>query len=344
LDVAQSLRFSQPRDHELLHHLFQLAYHHHPDIAANVASVLFAEGAVTEQENEYAIWLTSDSLPTPQRALENADYDALVFPTDFDRDMAFSLDKLDQALILADVFVLKNSIPVPKDAPVLDPETSTVTLARSFLWTSRLLAVAIPELSVVADATAPLKLLLTETRPRIIVSKSLGSGFSLTELAYLAARHTALLLPGFAIRDHSADPRMLGSALYVLSAIVNGGNRGLKTLGEYEQKLGKRLFAQLEKSEALLAEASRLVGSNRLSQSECEDRAFHWLRAVDQIRLRVALLACGSPAVAMRLNRDYPLDGSLTAEEQLDTLAAFAGSPEHCELRSRLGIAQRYDT
>jgi tetratricopeptide (TPR) repeat protein len=343
LDVVQNLRGADPRNVDLLHQLFRLSCHEHPDVAANVSSVLCAEGAATPEEAEYAQVLVSDSLPTPQRALENADYDSLVFPTDFDREMALALDQLDQALISADVFILKNAVQLPKETPILDPETSTVTLARSFLWTSRLLSVAIPELAILADATTPLKLVLEENRPRIIVSKSLASGFSLPELAYLAARHATLLLPGFAIRDHSPDHRMLGSALYVLSAITNGSSRGLKALGEYEQKLGKRLTNQLDKNQKLAAEVGRLVGDASASLTDCESRAWHWLRAVDQIRLRVALLACGNPVTALKLNREFPLDGPWSAEEQLDLIAAFAGSPEHCELRSRLGIAQRID-
>jgi tetratricopeptide (TPR) repeat protein len=342
LDLAQSLRATGPRNAELLHHLFQLARPSHPDIAANVASVLFAEGAASLDEAEFAKALHTDSLPVPQRALENADYEALIYPADFDREMAISLDQLDQTLILADAFAAKTSVTIPKDATVLDPETSTVTLARSFLWTSRFLAVAIPELAVASDTPTVLRLVLREERPCMIVSKALGSGFNLPELAYLAARHATLLLPGFAIRDHSADPRMLGSALYVLSAVVNGSSRELKALGEYEQKLGKRLSAQLEKNALLMAEAVRVVGRGTASLAECESRAYHFLRAVDHVRLRVALLACGNPAIALKLNRDFPLDGPYTAEEQLDLLAAYAGSPEHCELRSRLGIARAY--
>jgi hypothetical protein len=183
---------------------------------------------------------------------------------------------------------------------------------------------------------------LEEKRPRIIVSKALASGFSLPELAYLAARHSALLLPGLAIRDHSSDHRMLGSALYVLGTIVSGNSRILKSLGEYEQKLGKRLSSQIEKNPRLSSEVTRLVGNANASPTECEARAWHWLRAVDQIRLRVALLACGNPVTALKLNREYPLDGPYSSEEQLDIIAAFAGSPEHCELRSRLGIAQQH--
>lgn len=338
LDVVQNLRVADPRNLQQLHFLFNLSQSEHLDVAANVASVLSAEGAANERESEFALWLTADSLPTPQRGLENADYDSLLFPADFDRDLTLTLDKLDPALIAADVFGLKSAAQLPKDTPIFDPETSTVTLARSFLWASRLLSVQIPELAMVSDAALPLKLIPQEHRPRIVVDKSLASGLGLPELAFLAARHSALLLPGFTIRDHSADPRMLGSALFVLAAIANSGSRGLKTLGEYEQKVGKRLLSQLDKNDTLMADLQRFFGGVEPTQGQCEDRAFYWLRGVDQIRLRVALLACGCPATALKLNREFSLDGPFTPEEQLDLLAAFAGSPEHCELRSRLGM------
>ncbi|HEY5955218.1 MAG TPA: hypothetical protein VIV60_01645, partial [Polyangiaceae bacterium] len=68
----------------------------------------------------------------------------------------------------------------------------------------------------------------------------------------------------------------------------------------------------------------------------CEQRAANWLYAVDHLRLRTALLACGTPSIALAQNRKFPLESLWSDELQLDLLAAFAGNRAHVELRTRL--------
>jgi hypothetical protein len=127
--------------------------------------------------------------------------------------------------------------------------------------------------------------------------------------------------------------------LFALGAVSDGRKHGVKSLADSEQKLGKRLLVQLDADPSLDIEVDRVVGTDTPSIEECEQRAADWLRAVDQIRLRAALLACGTPSIALALNQRFPLESLWDVDSQLDLLAAFAGSPEHCELRSRLEIA-----
>ncbi len=338
LELLQRVRVALPHQVPLLHRLVQLSAKEHPDVATNVASVLTTLGEASEAEVELANTLSSDTLPTPARALEHADYDSFLFPPELDREMTMGLARLEKALMAALAFDKKNPNAVPKDAPVIDPETSTITLARSFLWTSRLLSVKTPELVLLPDPPELFRF-LAQPEPRLLVSRSLGSGFSLPELVYLVARHSALQLPGFLSREHCPDPRALGSLLYALGVVSDGRKHGVKSLADSEQKLGKRLLSQLEADPSLDLDVDRVVGAETPNIEDCEQRAADWLRAVDQVRLRAALLACGTPAIALTLNQKYPLESLWGEEDQLDLLAAFAGSPEHCELRSRLEIA-----
>jgi len=338
LESLQRVRAAMPNDADLLHKLVSLAVTEHPDVAANCASVLVALNAASAAETELAGALSHDTLPTPARALEYADYETLLFPPDLDREMTMGLARLEKALFAAGAFERKDAYVVPKDAAVVDPEVSTITLARSFLWTSRLLSVKAPELLLLAEPPALFQF-AAQPEPQLLVSRSLGSGFSLPELVFLAARHAALELPGFICREHCSDPRALGGLLYALGVVSDGRKHGVKSLADSEQKLGKRLLSQLESDPSLDIEVDRVVGTETPGLDECEQRAASWLRAVDQVRLRAALLACGTPAIALSLNQRFPLESLWTVEHQLNQLAAFAGSPEHCELRSRLEIA-----
>lgn len=339
LELLQRLRAAQPRNLELLHRVVQLGQVEHPDVATNLSSVLLALGEATDAEVELAKVLSTDTLPTPSRPLDHADYEALLFPAELDREMTLGLSRLEQTLISAGAFERKETLSIPKDAPVIDPETSTITFARSFLWISRLLSTKAPELVLMADAPTLFRF-VPQAEPRLLVSRSLGSGFTLPELVFLVGRQAAIQLPGLLSRGFVDDPRSFGALLYALGVVSDHRKHGIKSLADSEQKLGKRLLAQLENDPSLDADVDRIVGTETPSLEECERRAAQWMRSVDQVRLRAALLACGTPSIAVALNRRYPLESVLSEEEQLDQLAAFAGSPEHCELRSRLEIAK----
>lgn len=338
LELLQRLRNAQPRNLALVRRVEALAREEHPDVAINLASVLVALGEASEPEAELAKVLSGEALPTPSRALDHADFETLLFPLELDREMLLGLARLEKVFMSAGAFEQKTALSLPKDAPVIDPETSTITVARSCLWTSRLLSVKAPELILVPDPPSLFRY-LPEPQPRLVVSRALGTGFALPELVYLTSRQVALQLPGMLTREFIADPRVFGSLLYALAVVADHRKHGVKALPDSEQKLGKRLLTQLESDPSLDVEVDRVLGTEQPSPENCERRAAQWLKAVDQVRLRAALLACGTPSTAMMLNQRFPLESLLTEDEQFDQLAAFAGSPEHCELRSRLEIA-----
>jgi tetratricopeptide (TPR) repeat protein len=338
LELLQRIRTGQPQYAALLHRLVELTHEEHTDVAINIASVLTTLGQATDSEQDLARQLSTDTLPTPSRSLDAADYESLLYPNSLDRDMTAGLARLERALYSALAFEKSKTIAVPKDAPIIDPETSTITLARSMLWTSRLLSVKAPELILLSD-TPTLFRFVPQPQPRLLASRSLGSGFSLPELVYLVSRQSALELPGMIAREYCDAPHSLASLFFTLAVVADRGKQGIKSLADPEQKLGKRLLAQLEADPSLEEEIERVIGTESLSMPVCEQRATDWLKAVDHLRLRAALLACGTPSIAIELNRRYPLESLWTDSEQLDLLAAYAGSPEHCELRSRLAIA-----
>ncbi|HMA92554.1 MAG TPA: tetratricopeptide repeat protein, partial [Polyangiaceae bacterium] len=281
LELLQRLRAAQPRNLELLHQVVNLAQVEHPDVATNLSSVILALGAATEQEVELAKVLSTDTLPTPSRPLEHADYESLLFPPDLDREMTLGLSRLEKTLISAGAFERKDAPSVPKDAAVVDPETSTITFARSFLWTSRLLSTQAPELVLLADAPTLFRF-VPQQPPRLLVSRSLGSGFTLPELVFLVGRQAAIQLPGLLARGFFDDPRSFGALLYALGVVSDQRKHGIKALADSEQKLGKRLLAQLESDPSLDADVDRVVGTETPSLEDCERRATQWMRSVDQ--------------------------------------------------------------
>ncbi|HEY5956180.1 MAG TPA: tetratricopeptide repeat protein, partial [Polyangiaceae bacterium] len=213
LELLQQLRTAQPRHVALLHTVVELSRARQPDVAANVSSLLSALESATEGEKELSSALPVDNLPTPSRSLEQKDYESLLVPAELDSEMTLGFARLERALFAVGAFDRRTEWAVPKDAPVIDPETSTATLARVFLWTSRLLSVKAPGLVVLADAPTLFRY-APEQEARLFVSRSLGSGFSLQELVYLVARQAVLQLPGMIVREHYPEAKSLGGLLY----------------------------------------------------------------------------------------------------------------------------------
>jgi tetratricopeptide (TPR) repeat protein len=333
LIVVQHARFIEPRDPTLLRTLLE-----HPqasrDLVANASAVLVAIDRAEERECELAQWLDNDGLPTPLRALTAADFEQTLYPVELNPTLTTLLERLLPVLMAASA--LPNQL--PRDVPSIDPNTSTATLARCFLWASRFLGTSVPELFVVPDAPVPIAL-RAGIRPRFIVLRELMSGCSLPELAFVAARDMASLHSGFAVRGDDPSPEALASLFHVLQVATEQGSRGMRSLGDAEQRLGRRILAQMELSPDLESEMARYRTITGHTMEEHLVDATTWMMAVDCVRLRAALVACGDPTVAARMTEQYPLGSPLSAEQQRDVILSFATCEQYLALRSALGIA-----
>ncbi len=305
--------------------------------AANVASVRVSCGDCPPALTERAAALELSGLPLASRVLGAPDYTGRLYPASLNRELTEALGALEPVLVASGAVPAPPKGTVPKDATILDPATSTATLARSMAWTARFLGIEVPQLVVVPEHEFPLALVPGKS-PQLLLTRALGSGLSLTELGFLGAQQLVLLRPSFVLRSDLGVAPPLSSVLEVLLILAREGEDAVKKLPAEQKKLGKRLDVQLEMEPELKPRLSELDAALK-GEADLGACAQLWLESIDRTRLRVALLACADPSHAIALCRKWPMVSPLSLEQQLDELAQYACSPAYAELRRELGLA-----
>ncbi len=307
------------------------------DTAALASAVLVClQSARPEDEVRLAL-LVTDALPLAGRTLVDKDFDDALLANREDRALLEVLGRLTKASLAGGLAFDAGFDEHPKEAAILDPESSTVTLGRSLAWACKFLGVDVPEL--VVHPELPTHMLLTlNGRERLLISKQLGSGLSLAQLAFLGARHLSMLRPEFKWRAALDSPQRLGAVIDYCARFCREGPEFTRNLEDSERKGAKRFWAQVETEPTLVEQVGHLFTSVDLDRPGCEDLARQILAMADRVLIRSGLLACANPAAAWQLSQQYPLQSLVPVEEQLDEIAQFATSRRHMMLRRSIGL------
>jgi hypothetical protein len=216
-----------------------------------------------------------------------------------------------------------------------DPEKSTAMLARSLLWSSKLLGLETPALYVLDEVNG---MVSTANAARTsVVSRSLASGLALGELSFLWARHLTFQRDSHRLLTFFPTAPDLTNLLVAAKAVGAPHTRSIDFLETGPKEIAKGLRRLID--EGSLEKLSQRVRT--LSPDGLSDRAIGWARNVELIAGRVGLLACGDVAIATNLVTRFPLPGFVSPKEQLDDLLGYAISAEYGELRIRLGAQIR---
>jgi hypothetical protein len=332
-----ALRF-EPRDAETyraLNMLFEKLGR--PDGCWHVACVLDAAGMADVNESMLAGLHRPDGLLAAKGVLGEEDWRRrLLYP---ERDGV--LDALFFALggaaveVGAETARRKRRLPA-LDTPAEDPAKSTTTLARTLVWSSRLLGIPTPALHVVDGVAGDIAAAPT-VAAAALASKSLGSGLSLPELAFLWARRLVMFRPEHRIAaflPNAAELEDFVRAAYVLGA---GSDRAFKRL-EGDQKLfGRGLKRHLRGIDrGPLEAAAKAIAKESIPASVSAFRS-----SIELAAGRAGLLATGDLSLALRMTERFPQHGAVTREGQSADLFTYSVSDEYAALRERLGVALR---
>ena len=227
---------------------------------------------------------------------------------------------------------MRRELPLPADARQ-DPETSTTTLAKTLYWTSRLLSVQIAELYVLPEFSEILGLVPGSEHPVVACERSLGSGFSLPELACLWARELSFARAEQAALCYFPDAAQLAQLL--LAALAVGGAIRMRAIdGD-----AKRLSSLLKREVRGAALGDLRAAAQAFPVVEVDVRARAFIRAAEHVASRVALVACGDLELTLELERRFPRRGLSQLEERRADLLNFTISSEFGQIRAALGIA-----
>jgi hypothetical protein len=307
------------------------------DTAALASAVLICLKSGRPEDEVRLAKLVTDGLPLARRTLSDLDFEATLIANPDNVFLFRTLGRLTKVAVAAGLATNSRYEELPKDATVLDPESSTVTLGRSLAWAAKFVGVSTPELVVLSDLPTHMELTVNGAN-RLLISKQLGSGLSLAQLAFLGARHLSMLRPEFKWRSALDTPERLAAVIGHCARLLREGPDFFRSVGDAERKGAKRFVSQLEADPSLYEQVTQAFGALEVEQHLWDSIARSILVATDRVLLRDGLLACANPEAAWQLTQQYPLASLLSVDEQLDEIARFATSRDHLALRRSLGL------
>lgn len=306
------------------------------ELAFSAACVLEHLGEADMDEQLLADQFRPEGALRPSRPLAAAAWETTIAPP-LGRAAMAVMEAIDSAAIAAKQDELRkaSALPALDEASRVDLATSTLSAARAFSFASKLFDVEVPALAILADVPGGIAALPAE-RPTTVIGKSVLSGKSLPELAFLMARHLAYHRPGARVALFYPDVHELSALFSAAIAIADPESAPSTRDAALAMKLQSALAARLDDAsrDALVA-AVRALGREPARQD-----AIAWLRRLELTATRAGLLAAGDLGVAARLVATDPAPvGDLPADAKIDDLCAFVVSAAHAALRREIGVA-----
>ena len=313
------------------------------DTASLASSIVVCLHEARPQDEERTARLSNDGLPLVSRILTDADLEENLLGAVTNVVQLRALSGVTRAAMAAGLTKESNKWTVPKEATILDPTASTTTLARSLAWAAHFVNVNTPLLVVLPEVSGPMELSIGDEK-RLLISRQLGSGFSLAQLAFLGAKQLSYLRPELLWRVVFDSAERAANVLGFCVRYAQKGEELHKWVNDELRKPAKRFVAYLDNDELLAQQVVSAFADFDPEPSVWPLQAEQWLIAVDRAALRIGLLACASPPAAWPLISQQPQSSAMLLDEQLDEIARFAISQGHQALRKSLGlITEKYE-
>jgi hypothetical protein len=307
------------------------------DTASLASSIVVCLHEARPQDEERTARLSSDGLPLVSRILTDADLEQNLLGAVANVAHLRALSGVTKAAAAAGLTKESNKWTVPKVATILDPTASTTTLARSLAWAAHFVNVNTPLLVVMPEQSVPMVLSIGDEQ-RLLISRQLGSGFSLAQLAFLGAKQLSYLRPELLWRVVFDSVERATNILGFCVRYAQKGEELHKWVDDELRKPAKRFVAYLDDDEPLAQLVRSAFADFEPEPSAWQLQVEQWLMAVDRAALRIGLLACANPPAAWPLISQQPQLSAMLLDEQLDEIARFAISEGHQALRKSLGL------
>jgi hypothetical protein len=303
-----------------------------PDGAWNAASVLACLGADDVDESGLHKRRPDGLLAVRSTILDDDWTHALLSSAGEDPVVDALLDALGPAAVRAGLGVarLKKGAIEPRPEWFHDIDKSTTTLAKTLAWTARVLGMAPPSLYVAPDLGVTLEAPPTEELVTV-AGRAVGSGFSLSQLAFLCGRHVSAFRSVLRPLAFFSTPADLALLLEATAALVDSADAG--ALGSDAKRLYQTLRTEVRDLGPLKHAARAWIPDS------FEPIAARALARAERVGVRAGLVACGDVCIAADLIDRFPTAGILSKEEQRSELFAFAISNAYGALREKLGLA-----
>ncbi|HET9954696.1 MAG TPA: hypothetical protein VFQ61_09330, partial [Polyangiaceae bacterium] len=269
------------------------------DGAWQAASVLEALGDADINESLLAHQHKPDGLLMPRGTVSDAEFFGALCPTSATVLLLPLLSVLARADAVADAalgigFLKHKKVYQEPDPSYLhDAERSTAMFAKTLNWAARLFGQKVPSLYVFPELpslTAP----GTLREPSVYCARALGSGLSLTQLAFLWGRELPRQRPEFRMLAFFKRPDELAALIAASLTLAGVPGYDVRALSADAKRLYTALRRELSR-ESL--ESLRDAGSD-IAPEELEQRAGMALAEFELLSVRAGLLACGDVVTA----------------------------------------------
>jgi len=332
----------EPRDVSALHSLFDIFVRSEEvERAFDVASVLMVLEEAGDREQAVYNSQKPDDIARPQHNFDEAAWPLLRAP------LTGAGSEPDEAVeLVSGVFRVAGDALVHAleglssragklthldEGMRIDLDTSTVSVARSVAWASRVIGIELPRVYL-EEASAEGMTAVLRDRPVTVLGAALLRGRSLAELAFLAGYHLTGHLTEHRLVRLSAMLDDLAACF--LAAVV---------LAVPDTPVPERIRSLVEllvpnMAQALDADDEAALEEAVMAFDAAGGRADLALfqRSVERASLRVGLLLCGSLQAAVNMCAMLPA-GFLSERERLDELFAFQVCDRYRELCARIG-------
>jgi hypothetical protein len=219
-----------------------------------------------------------------------------------------------------------------KDQLVENPETTTITLARSFGFVARVLGLPlVPRLFLCPDREGGIAY-ASCLPPASVCGKGVLSGLSPLEVTYVVAKHLSYYRGERYLRTLTQKPRD--------AAILLGVARRLAGLTQDQDEHVTQWITALDPHLTPAARTQlRALGERATKKRRPIDLA-EWFGAAEITGARTGFLLCGDLGVAARIVTADPMTAAsgLGAEAIVRELVLFGVSDQYFRLREHLGI------
>jgi tetratricopeptide (TPR) repeat protein len=305
-----------------------------PDQAYGVACVTMHLKIADSRERFMFEEHLPDGMPKFAKALREGSWQLLRID-DTDVHVEAILAAVARSAVQAKLDQLEDEKRLPQLDPTVkqDPQTSTVSIVRSFAWGSHYLGVPAPAVYIRDDAPIGLAAVMA-SEPSVIIGSLVLRGRSMPELGFLVGRHLAYHLGSHRLLLYY--PSLEDLSICFLAAL----RIALKNL-PIPPKMRDAVMAISPRIEANMTEPEVKQLEQVVAQLDASGKPAditRWVSAVEHCAARAGLVLSGDLDIAVQTLQDDPL-GMVPPEEKIAGLFGFAVSDAFHSLRQELGVA-----
>ncbi len=330
---------AEPSKAESYRTLYRLFLHKRSyDEAWCVASVLsFLGEADADEARFYSEWKPEEGILKFRGGLTSELWSRHLTHPDAGGHLSRIFELLTPAALKAKNAELRMSgkLPVTEARFKQDPQTSTVTFARTFGFVAQVLGIACPELYVRSDL--PVSIVAAQTDPpSSFAGQGVLAGYQPQDLAFICGKHLASYRTDGYIRNLFQTQSEL-TTMFFAGVVIAAPNTPLPPELANNVKLSAQAlmrFMQPVEMEHLRVTVKRWMADGSTANIK------RWGIGMELTAARAGLLVSGDLDIARRiLGAEQALPGDMTPAEKMTELLVFAVSEDYSALRRGLGVA-----